>query len=127
MKKETLSAVGLLLLRVVVGFGLATHGYQKLFGGHMDQFASGVRSMGFPLPTVFAWIAALSELLGGILIALGLKTRIAAAFAFVTMAVAVFIHHAADPFHVKELALLYLSGAGSVMMIGAGKFSLDRT
>lgn len=127
MKKDTLAAFGLLFLRVVVGFGLATHGYQKLFGGRMDQFIAGVRDIGFPLPTLFAWIAALSELLGGILVALGLKTRIAAAFAFVTMAVAAFIRHSNDAFHVKELALVYLAGFGAIMLIGAGKFSLDRS
>lgn len=127
MSRDVLSAAGLLLLRVVAGFGLATHGYQKLFGGRMDGFASGVADLGFPLPVLFAWGAALSEFLGGILTAIGLKARYAAAFAFVTMFVAAFIRHAADPFKVKELALVYMAVFGAIVLIGAGKFSLDRS
>ena len=126
MKKDTLAAFGLLLVRLVAGFGLATHGYQKVFSGHMDHFANGVREMGFPLPLVFAWLAALSELLGGILVALGLKARVAAAFAFITMSVAAFVANAHEPFAARELALLYLAAFGAILMIGAGKFSLDR-
>jgi len=127
MKRDTLAAIGILLLRLVAGFGMATHGYQKVFGGHMEQFTEGVRALGFPLPLVFAWLAALSELLGGILVALGLKARVAAAFAFVTMAVAAFVQHAGDPFAARELAMLYLACFGAIMLIGAGKFSLDRS
>lgn len=126
MSRDALNSIGLLSLRLVAGFGLATHGYQLLFGGHMDEFAAGVHAMHFPAPLFFAWAAALSEFLGGILVAIGLKTRIAGAFALVTMGVAVFIRHAADPFHVKELAVLYLGAFGALTLMGSGKFSLDR-
>ena len=126
MSRDVLGSLGLLWLRLVAGFGLATHGYQLLFGGHMAEFALGVRAMHFPAPLFFAWAAALSEFLGGILVALGLKTRIAGAFALVTLAVAVFIRHAGDPFHVKELALLYLGAFGALILLGSGKFALDR-
>jgi putative oxidoreductase len=81
--------------------------------------------MGFPSPDLFAWAAALSEFLGGILIALGLGTRIAAFFVFSTMTVAVFIRHASDTFDVKELALLYGTIAMAIVLIGPGRFSLD--
>lgn len=118
---------GLLLLRVVAGFGIATHGYQKLFGGRMPDFTAGVAAMGFPVPGFFAWAAAISEFLGGILVAIGLKTRAASAFVCATMAVAAFIRHASDPFKVRELALVYLAVFGALALIGPGKFSLDRS
>lgn len=119
-----LESVGLLWLRLM-GIGIATHGTQKIFGGHMAQFAEGVAQIGFPVPIVFAWAAALSEFLGGILIALGLGTRLAALAVFMTMSVAAFIHHASDPFHVKELALAYWTMAGTLVWLGGGGFSLD--
>lgn len=81
--------------------------------------------MGFPLPGLFAWAAALSEFLGGILVALGLATRPAAFFVFATMAVAAFIRHAPDPFRVKELALAYWTMAGTLILMGGGPWSLD--
>ena len=110
----------------MMGIGIMMHGYPKLFSGRMDKFAEGVAALGFPFPVAFAWAAALSEFLGGIFVAIGLKTRIAAMFIFVTMAVAAFLRHAADPFKVKELALAYLTAAAAIAIMGAGKFSLDR-
>src|SRR5689334_4717005 len=104
------------------GLGSAHHGYQKLFGGHIQQFAAGVAKMGFPYPLFFAWAAALSEFVGGILVLLGLQTRAAAFFIFVTMSVAVFRHHAQDPLQIKELALAYWTVAGSLVLAGGGKF-----
>jgi putative oxidoreductase len=122
---NTLYAVGLLWLRVLMGIGIAHHGYGKVFGGHMDQFAQGVAQMGLPLPMVFAWAAALSEFLGGILVAVGFQTRVAAFFVFCTMSAAVFLHHAHDALAVKELALAYWTMAGALALTGGGSYSLD--
>lgn len=118
---------GLLILRVLTGFGIASHGYGKIFTeGRMHQFAGGVEEMGFPIPVVFAWLAALSEFLGGLLLAAGLFTRYAAFFIFSTMSVAFFIRHADDPFSQKEKALLYWTIALAIMFVGAGRYALDR-
>ena len=125
-RREQSLAFGILWLRVLMGLGISLfHGYGKVFGGRMEQFTEGVAKMGFPMPDVFAWAGALSEFLGGILIALGLGTRIAAFFVFSTMAVAAFIRHASDTFDVKELALLYGTIAMAIVLIGPGRFSLD--
>ena len=82
--------------------------------------------MGFPMPHVFAWAAALSEFLGGIFLVLGLGTRIAALFVFVTMGVAFMIAHKKDPFQAKELAAAYWTISGALMLTGPGSLSLDR-
>jgi putative oxidoreductase len=116
--------LGLAFLRLA-GLGLASHGYQKIFGGHMDGFAGAVKDMGFPLPVVFAWAAAVSELAGGALVAVGLFTRPAAVFGAITMFVAAFLAHATDPFAKRELALLYLVILLALACCGAGKWSLD--
>jgi len=119
--------LGLLVLRLVAGACMAYHGYGKVFGGHMDQMIEGVGKMGFPAPLFFAWAAAVSELVGGVLVVIGLRTKIASLFVAITMAVAFFVAHKADAFQVKELALAYLGVFTALALTGAGKFSLDRS
>lgn len=117
--------LGLLLFRVFIGLVMGlVHGMAKM--PPSEQLITGVTAMGFPLPVFFAWCAALSELVGGLLIAAGLYTRAASLFLGFTMAVAGFRVHAADPFNVKELAFLYLASCVLLIFQGAGKFSLDR-
>ncbi len=125
MKNELISSAGILWLRVLAGVGIAYHGYGKVFGGHVQMMVEGVGKMGFPAPEFFAWAAALSELAGGIALVVGLGTRVAALFVFITMSVAAFVAHKADPFQAKELALAYWCASGALMGLGGGLFSLD--
>lgn len=122
-----------LIVRVTFGLALATHGYAKLFGAGpegssaVEAFAQrAVEPLGFPAPLLFAYMAALSEFFGGLLIALGLLTPLAALMAAFTMAVAAFHHlRAGDPFKVYELAVIYLAIAIAALLRGGGRFSLD--
>ena len=117
--------LGSLLFRLMIGLSMAfAHGMGKIPPG--EQMITGVTSMGFPLPVVFAWAAALTEFAGGLLIAIGLFTRYAALFLGVTMSVAVLVVHGADPFNIKEMAFLYLAACVILGFQGAGKYSLDR-
>jgi putative oxidoreductase len=118
-------AAGWTLVRVVFGLTLALgHGAGKVFGGKMDRFAQGVAELGFPAPHFFGWCAALAEFAGGLLVAVGLFTRPAAALAGFTMLVALY-RHRADPFGRMELALLYLTVLLAVVLVGSGPWSLD--
>lgn len=90
------------------------------------KFIGSVGDLGFPAPLLFAWLASLSELLGGFLLALGLFTRPSAFMIAVTMGVAGFMQHQNDPFATKEKALLYFVIAVAFLFIGAGKYSIDK-
>jgi putative oxidoreductase len=147
VSKTLTSDVALLLLRLS-GLGLAwAHGYGKVVAlgtGGGERFIESVASLGFPLPALFAWAAALAELLGGLLVALGVGTRVAASFAAATMFVAAFVrHHALERLLVAvgamqaseetvrswgnpELALLYLLVFTTLVLTGGGRLSLDR-
>jgi putative oxidoreductase len=117
-------SLGSLILRLFVGTSMAfAHGLGKL--PPSQQFVDGVTTIGFPLPEFFAWAAAISEFLGGLLIVAGLFTRYAALFLGITMIVAAFMVHGADPFQVKELAFFYLFACLTLLFQGAGRFSLD--
>jgi len=124
--KQIFLNFGLLWLRILMGMGIAYHGFGKVFGGAMGKFTEGVSNMGFPEPLIFAWLAALSELVGGVLIVLGIFARPAAFLIFATMSVAAFVFHAKDPFTVKELALVYWTMAGALLFMGPGEFRLGK-
>lgn len=116
--------VGLLLLRAWFGTLLAlAHGAGKV--GNFEKFTASVTKQGFPVPELFAVLAALSEFAGGLLVAVGLLTRPAALFMLITMLVAAVFVHWDDPFSKKEFALAYGMAALTVLIAGPGKLSLD--
>ena len=126
LSPRSLTAVdaGLLLLRVFTGLSLCfAHGVNKL--PPSDRFVAGVAEMGFPLPLLFAWAAAFAETVGGLLLATGLATRLAAVFIAVNMFVAVFVRQAGQPFGERELALFYFVVALQFVLTGAGRLSID--
>lgn len=121
---STSTDIGLLILRLGVGLPLAfAHGTGKV--PPSAGFVEATAGMGFPAPAFFAWAAGLSELVGGLLIALGLATRPSAFFVACTMAVAFFVRHGADPFADGEKAFLFLVAALVLMVTGAGKYAVD--
>lgn len=124
MQKKLFNEIGLLLLRVVPSVLMITHGFPKL-----QNLISGDIKFGDPIgigPAPSLFLAVVGELVCPILIILGFKTRWAALPAAITMAVAAFIAHGSDPLQKKELALLYLTFFVVIMMVGPGKYSVDK-
>lgn len=120
-----LISIGLLLLRVIVGVFMMTHGFGKLkmlLGPGEIQFADPI-GIGLELSLILAVFA---EFFCSILLILGLGTRLAAFPLWFTMFVAGVIVHAADPFGVKEMAFLYGTIYTVILFTGPGKFSIDR-
>lgn len=118
------SDLGLLALRLS-GVGLAIHGYDRIFHGDMTVFAASIEQMGYPMPEVCAWGAALTQLLGGAMVAVGLFTRPVAAVAGFVMFLSAFVRHASDDFRTREIALLYLVVLAALTLMGAGHWSVD--
>lgn len=115
---------GLLIIRLAFGLTMAwMHGWKKW--PVSENFIGTVKALDVPLPIIAAWAAVLAELVGGVLIAVGLFTRPAALFLGVTMAVAAFQQHAADPFKEKEVALAYGVVSLALIFSGPGRFSID--
>ncbi len=115
---------GLALLRIFTGVSLAVaHGIGKIPPG--EGLINRTGDLGFPMPVMFAWAAALSEFLGGILLALGLFTRLAGFFIAFTMLVVLIGVHGADPYQKQELAFMYFFIAVAFMLKGSGDWSVD--
>jgi len=125
----TLSATGILLLRLFFGGGmLIGHGWGKLmrFGELFGEFPDplGISSGASLIGAVFA------EVVCAALVTLGLFTRAALIPLIFTMTVAAFMVHQADPFfgpgRSKEMAVCYLVAYIVLFLTGPGKFSLDK-
>ncbi len=123
--QSRITEFGIFALRVWIGLNFVfAHGIRKLV--NHETFLAGDSLQKFPAPLVMGTIALLSEFLGGILLALGLATRVAALFIFGTMLGAALVVHGGDPWGRKELALTYAVIALFFMAHGGGLFSLDR-
>jgi putative oxidoreductase len=125
--------LGLLLLRLAVGLTLAAHGGQKLFGwfrgGGIDGTAQGLEQLGFVPGRRSAVMAGLAEFGGGLLLALGLLTPLAAAAIVAVMLVAIGSVHVRNGFFNMqggyEFPLLLGLAALSTALTGPGTLSID--
>jgi putative oxidoreductase len=120
-------------LRIGLGSIMAGHGLQKLagkFGGPgLDGAAAGFESMGFVPGKPYAAAAALSETIGGGLLATGTLTPLGAAMVTGTMAVAIKKVHAKNGLWVTqggmEYNLVLMAGAFALTEVGPGRLALD--
>ncbi len=119
-------AVGLLILRLVMGSALILHGWPKI------QHATGWMGPGAPVPAAFQFLAAFSEFFGGLAFLTGLLAPIAALGVAATMLTALVTVHfkSGHPFVSPhgpsyESALGYLAVAMLMLLTGPGVLSLD--
>ncbi|NEW42563.1 DoxX family protein [Nocardia cyriacigeorgica] len=125
------SDIGLLALRVVFGGLLAAHGAQKLFGwfdgpGHSGTVAM-FEGMGYNPGELFGTLAGLTEFVGGLMLALGLLTPLAAAIVLGTMINVINQMWSGGLLTgqgYKE-GLLFGTVALAIAFTGPGRFSLD--
>ena len=111
-------AMGLLLIRLAAGWVFINHGWMKLQNlSGADSFFAGI---GLP-PGTAMFIAAI-EVIGGIMLALGVAPRLAGVVLGIEMVVAMLL--VGIPSGSYELEALLAATALGIFMIGAGRYSL---
>ncbi|MDR3662092.1 MAG: DoxX family protein [Mycobacterium sp.] len=120
----------LLLLRVVLGLTMAAHGYNKFFGGgRIPGTAAWFDSIGMKPGMLHARLAASTEILAGLGLAVGLLTPVPAAGFVALMLVAAWTVHRANGFFIVksgwEYNLILAVAAVAIAGTGAGHYSLD--
>jgi putative oxidoreductase len=126
-------SLAFLILRLVFGLGFAVHGYQALFvmDGAMEMMSEMIATWGWPAPEAWAYLAKITELIGGVLVALGFLTRAASLACAGAMGVAIWMVHLDHPFNDLdggpgwEMAALYLAVFLCLLLTGGGKLSID--
>lgn len=120
-------SAALLLARVAVAYGFYEPAMQKW--SDIDSVATWFGSIGIPLPTLNAYMAATTEIVGVVLLTLGLFTRLISLPLMVVMVVAIVTVHLPNGFSAGEngfeIPLYYMLFLGIFASFGAGKFSLD--
>jgi putative oxidoreductase len=129
-------------LRLIVGYGFVAHGYAKFSRGP-DTFAVVLDTIGTPIPLVLAWLTTLVEMICGLAVLIGAFVPMASVPMAVVLVTALFtIHLPYGFFSVKlvevtasgtkfgsvgyEIILLYLASLATLVLGGAGPFSIDR-
>jgi len=134
------AAWGVLVLRIVLGVILVMHGSMVFTTYTPRGMASLVTRIGYPpwSSLILAWYLILVHVAGGVLIVIGLWTRLAAVLNLPIMLSAVLMLHLSQGFFMRgvvadgrtsavgyEFSLLVLACTIAIALIGAGPFSID--
>lgn len=129
VRLEKYADVAPLVLRVALGAIFVVHGYGKVFTTGVTGVSGFLGQLGFPIPLFFAYVLSYGEIIAGILLIAGFVTYLAAKFAVIVGLVAWALVHLPHGFLAQnngyEFIMLITAAAVSVLITGAGKYSLD--
>lgn len=122
---------GLLIMRLILGASFATHGLTKFMGGTnvLEQVGKATAAFGIhEFPVFFGGMAALLELLGGILVFVGYKFRIGVVAILLVLFAALYSTFVTKPTFMSiawplEMFSVFLG----LLFIGPGKYSPDKS
>ena len=116
---------GLAFLRITIGFMFVMFGFGKLMGG-IAGLSGWLGKLNFPFPMLLAYLAAMTELIGGIMLILGFLTRFSAVSLAFTMFMAIIVHIMdGHEFRKFSPALTQLLIMISIIIMGSSRYSLD--
>lgn len=118
------------VLRIAMGIVFIAHGMQK-FNNGVDGFAGFLTSLNVPLPELMKWVVPILEVGGGILLILGLATRLAAVLLAILMVftltmVKLDVGLIGEGSTGGEIDLMLLAGAVALALMGPGAAAVDR-
>jgi putative oxidoreductase len=122
---NSLQPYGAFILRIALGVSMIVHGYEKVIPhGALHGFETYVHSLGIP-----AWlgiVSAYTEFVGGILILMGLLTRLAALFIAINMLVALITVGIHQGFGIYNYIFALLAIAVMLVFYGPGALAVNK-
>lgn len=115
---------GLVVLRIALGAILINHGYIKLFGESAELLAF-FESTVLPMPGFMLLLAGVIEFFGGILLVLGLWSRVISLIVALELVVVILFVKLSQGFTAFELELLIVGSAFALSSLGSGAYSLE--
>lgn len=109
-----------------MGVIVLPHGWQKLSVGPANFGERALVSLGVPLPVFMAYVVTFVELIGGLLLIIGLFSRLAALLLTIDLVVAFLFVHLPQGFgEATQFDLSLIAGFLAILLAGPGRFSLD--
>ncbi|WP_298321202.1 DoxX family protein [uncultured Aquimarina sp.] len=120
---------GLLSQRLIIGILILFHGIANLTS-HYSFIKSLLNGIG--IPEFIAYLVFIGEIIAPIFIIIGWRARLASLVLTFNILIAILIGHSADIFTLNqfggwgiELQALYLFGAITIFLLGAGKYAVS--
>jgi putative oxidoreductase len=122
---NSLQPWGALLMRLLLSASMIYHGYDKVIPhAALNHYSHYIATLG--LPAWLGYVSAFTELIGGVLLLVGLFTRLAAALVAINMYVAFFTVGIHQGFGIYSGILALAVIATMLLFYGAGALGLDR-
>jgi putative oxidoreductase len=122
---NNLQPFGALIMRLALGVSMAVHGYGKVVPhGALNHHVHYVASLG--IPNWLGYVSAYTEFVGGLLLILGLLTRLASALIAINLLVAFFYVGIHQGFGIYNYILALVALGIMLTFYGAGALALDR-
>lgn len=124
---EKLKSIVLLGIRGVLAYGF--YGPAMMKAKDVSSITEWFESMGMPFPALNAYLSTITEVMGFVLLALGLGMRIITIPLIIVMIVAITTVHIENGFNASdngfEIPLYYILMLLTLLVYGSGKLSLD--
>ncbi|MBS1740488.1 HvfX family Cu-binding RiPP maturation protein [Elizabethkingia miricola] len=124
---DKLKDISLLFIRLILAYGFFNPAMMKI--KDVNSIADWFGSMNIPFPHLNAYLSTGTEVLGVILLTLGLFSRIISIPLIITMIVAIITVHWSNGFEAGnngfEIPLYYMIMLFALIAFGSGKFSVD--
>lgn len=115
----------LVIVRIIVGMLIAAYGLETFEAEKMKSNVAWLTDIHFPAPVFMAYLGKITELAGGILLAIGLFTRLVSIPLIIDMAVVIIFMGNGKIFGDAQLPFLFLLFFLNFIICGGGKWSLD--
>lgn len=129
MDRPAVRDAALLLLRICLGVVFVAHGVDKMFLTGITDTARQFGEWGVPQPQLSAYLAAIGEMLGGAMLAVGLLTTFIAGLLALLAVMALYFVHLSQGFFVAqggvEYTMILVVALLMIVVFGAGRASLD--
>lgn len=119
--------IGHTILRIVIGLLFFIMGINKL--SNPDEITGMLASLGFPIAALFAWILILSEIIFGVLIFVGYKTKYTAwplALILVVAWLLVVLPKEGISSTNSFFHLIAIAGLITIALTGSGKYAITK-